>query len=125
MKNITIVVGIVLIGVLAVLLLSGIGMMNGYGSMMGGYSMLSGNSMMSGYGNQFDFGFHFTGMIISLVTWTLIITTIILLVTWLVRDTNALADASGRSLDEVLKTRYARGEMTREQFEQTRRDLGL
>ncbi len=125
MNNTGTVVAIVLVVVLVVLLLGGAGMM-GFGmmgpGMMGGYGGMGG--MMGGFGAQ-GFAFNPLGAILSLVFWALIIAGIVLLVVWLVRNagrTGLSAPSSDPAL-ETLKTRYARGEITKEQFEEMRRTL--
>jgi len=129
MKNVGTIVAIVLVVVLVVLLLGGAGMMGlgGFG-MMGGYG--SNGGMMGGYGAQ-GFGFNPLGMILSLVFWALVIGGIVLIVVWLVRSANASAGAqrgglssgSSESPLDILKTRYAKGEITKEQFDAIKRDL--
>ena len=128
MKNVGAIVGIVLVVVLVLLLLGGAGMMGvggfGLGGMMGGYGGYGG--MMGGYGAQ-GFGFNPLGMILSLVFWALIIGGIILLVIWLARNagrTTPGASAGDAPLD-ILKARYAKGEITKEQFDAIKRDLGV
>lgn len=128
MKNVGTIIGIVLVVVLAVLLLGGVGMMGlgGFGmgpGMMGGYGGMMGG-MMGGYDNQFGFGFHPIGAILSLVSWALVIGGIVWLVVWLARNPNVTTRASGESAIEILKTRYARGEINKEQFDAIRHDLG-
>ena len=116
MQNTGTIIAIVLIVVLAVLLLGGAGMM-GFGMM--------GRGMMGGYGNQFGFGFNPLGAILSLVFWALIIGGVVLLVVWLARNvghTSLGASAGGAPL-EISKARYAKGEITKEQYEEMRRDL--
>lgn len=123
MKNVGIVLGIVLVVVLALLLLGGAGMMGlgGFG-MMGGYG---GYGMMGGYGPQ-GFGFNPIGAIISLVFWALIIGGGVLLVVWLARNAGrtALSASAGDAPLEILKARYAKGEITKEQFDAIKRDVG-
>ncbi len=94
----------------------------GYG-MMGGYGGMGG--MMRGFGAQ-GFGFNPLGAILSLVFWALIIAGIVLLVVWLVRNAGrtGLAASSTDPALEILKTRYAKGEITKEQFDAISRDLG-
>jgi putative membrane protein len=115
--------------VLVLLLLGGVGMMGfggfGMGGMMGGYGRYGG--MMGGYGAQ-GYGFNPIGAIISLVFWALIIGGVVLLVVWLVRNAGRIAlgetaGADGTPLG-ILKVRYAKGEITKEQFDQMKRDLG-
>ncbi len=127
MKNTGTILGVILVVLLVVLLLGGAGMMGfggfGMGGMMGGYGGYGG--MMGGYGPQ-GFGFNSIGMIISLVFWALIIGGIVLLVVWLARNagrTTFGASAGDAPLD-ILKSRYAKGEITKEQFDAIKRDLG-
>lgn len=125
MNNTGTVIGIVLIVVLVVLLLGGAGMM-GFGmmgpGMMGGYGGMGG--MMGGFGAQ-GFGFNPLGAILSLVFWVLIIAAIVFLVVWLARNPGraGLTAPSGDPALEILKARYAKGEITKEQFEEMRRTL--
>ena len=122
MKNAGTIIGIVLLVVLVLLLLGGAGMM-GFGGMgmgpgmMGGYGGYGG--MMTGY------GFNPMGVILSLVLWALIISGIVLLVVWLARNANRGTSfiGSGESPLDILKKRYAKGEVTKEQFDAVKRDL--
>jgi putative membrane protein len=118
MKNTGTILGVILVVVLVVLLLGGAGMM-GFG--MGGYGGYGG--MMGGYGG---YGFNPIGMIFSFVFWALIIGGVVLLVVWLARNTGrtALGTSGGESPLEILKARYAKGEITKEQFDAIKRDLG-
>lgn len=118
MKNAGTIVGIVLIVVLAVLLLGGVGMMG-----LSGFGMM-GPGMMGGYGNQFGFGFSPLGAILSLVFWALIIGGVVWLVIWLARNAGETASAARPdSAIEILKARYARGEITKEQFAEMKKNL--
>ena len=88
------------------------------GGMMGGY----------GYGT-----FGLIGMILNLVITVGLIVGIVLLVVWLVRRLGAeeggalsLSQKPGQaafSPREILQTRYARGEITREQYQQILSEL--
>ena len=53
--------------------------------------------------------------------WILVILGIVVLVKWLASDGTPRTER--RALD-ILKERYAKGELTREQFEQMKRDVG-
>ncbi len=121
MNNTGTVVGIVLIVVLVVLLLGGAGMM-GFG--MIGPGMMGGYGMMGGFGAQ-GFGFNPLAAILSLVFWALIIAGIVILVVWLVRNAGrtGLSAPSSDPAMEILKSRFAKGEITKEQFEEMRRTL--
>lgn len=84
-----------------------------------GYGWSMGPWMMGG------FGFPMMG-IGMLVFWVLIIGGSVWLVQSLARGTGNSASApQGESLFEILKSRYAKGEITKEQFEQMKHDLGL
>ncbi len=128
MKNVGTILGIILVVVLVVLLLGGAGMMGfggfGMGGMMGGYGGYGG--MMGGYGPQ-GFGFNPIGAIISLVFWALIIGGVVLLVVWLARNAGrtSFGTSGSESPLEILKARYAKGEITKEQFDAIKRDLGV
>ena len=71
-------------------------------------------------------GWSILGMILMFVFWALIITGIILLIVWIVRR----ASYPGRDLSrtdkamEILKERYARGEINKEDFERMKKDIG-
>lgn len=58
--------------------------------------------------------------------WILVILGIVVLVKWLVSSppgSSLPPRSEGRALD-ILKERYAKGEITREQFEQMKREIG-
>jgi putative membrane protein len=60
--------------------------------------------------------------IAMMVFWAAIIAGVVLLVVWGVRQLGSGGSVSREPLD-ILKERYARGELTREQYEQMRRVL--
>ncbi len=65
------------------------------------------------------------GMIIGLVFNLLILVGIVLLIVWAVkRFTGNNSSPAGQSPKETLQARYARGELTREQYQQMLSDLG-
>jgi putative membrane protein len=78
-----------------------------------------GPGMMGGW------GMGWFGMIIMIVFWILVITGLILLIKWLVQTTKGeKADVRGNSTAiDILKERYARGEINKEEFEKIKRDL--
>jgi putative membrane protein len=61
------------------------------------------------------------GGIFMILFWALIALGIVALVKWLFSASSA--GGSGKSALEILKERYAKGEINREQYEQMRRDL--
>ena len=63
------------------------------------------------------------GWIFMLIFWALVIAALIYLVRWLVsRNSPGGNDGRPAPLD-ILKERYARGEISREEFEQMKKDL--
>jgi putative membrane protein len=74
-------------------------------------------AMMDGY------GWGWWGMGHMLLWWVLIILGIIVLVRWLARSSPGQAHPPETALD-ILKKRYARGEIDREEFDLKKRDLG-
>ena len=114
MQNTGTILAIILVVVLAVLLVGGMGMM-GFGGMMGG-------GMMGDYG----LGFNPLGGILSLVFGALLIGGVVLLVVPLARNAGRSTSAglSGDTPLDILKTRYAKGEITKEQLSEMKKDLG-
>jgi putative membrane protein len=113
MENATRVLAIVLVVLLALLLLGGFGTM-GFGMM--GPGMMGG--MMGGYG----YGFSPLPMVFGLISWALMVGGVTLLVGYLVRSAKS-SSRSGESPLDILKARYARGEIAKEQFDMIKRDL--
>jgi putative membrane protein len=60
------------------------------------------------------------GILHMALFWVLVILGIVVLVKWLA---GSAPRSETRAID-ILKERYAKGELTREQFEQMKRDLG-
>lgn len=76
---------------------------------------------------EWGWGYGFGGVFMAL-WWVFVIAGIVALVKWLMgstarRDRVADRDGPGKTGLEILKTRYARGEIGQEEFEQKRRDL--
>lgn len=72
-------------------------------------------------------GYGWIGMIISLVFWLLVLGGLVWLVVWAVRRSGTGGytsnTAAGISPKEIAQQRYARGEITREQYQQLLEDL--
>jgi len=85
-------------------------MMWGWPNMMGGF-----------YGG----GMGWIGMILGFIFFMLIIIGIIFRIIWAVkRSTHSeIEDKTGNKALEVLKERYAKGEITKEQYESMKKDL--
>lgn len=110
---------IALVVVLALVLLPALFMPMMFGGMMGGWNP----SNWSGWGGNMWWGW-----LLRLLLWVLLISGGVAFVAWAVRPSRAGPSGGGAgSLPneplEILRQRYARGEITSEQFEQMRRDL--
>ena len=80
------------------------------GLMMGG--MMGGWRVMAPWGSALFMGFG-----------ALVVAGLVLIVVWAARQGERGETHRGRSPLDIAKERYARGELTREQYEQLRRDL--
>ena len=61
-------------------------------------------------------------MLFGVVFWILVIVGIVLLVVWVVQKAVGGGGTEGSALG-ILKKRYARGEISKEEFEEKKRDL--
>ena len=77
--------------------------------------------MMSGYGG---YGMGWFSGIFMIVVWGLVIVGIVLLVRWLAASSQKHETGGGADSPlEILKKRYARGEINKEEFETMKKDL--
>ena len=85
-----------------------------------GYEWGQGPGMM-GYG----YGMGWFGGILMIAFWIAVIVGIVFLIRWLVLSVRpgSHGTAGGESALEILKKRYARGEINKEEFEEKKRDL--
>ena len=70
-------------------------------------------------------GMGWFGMFFMLVFWVLVVVCLIFLIKWLVQTTSGkkeIASAGNRAL-EILKERYAKGEIDKAEFENKKKDL--
>ena len=79
---------------------------------------MMGNFGTYGYGPSF---FGFFGMLIMIIFWVLVIVAIVALIRWLIVQSQG-GGRSSNALD-ILKERYAKGEINKEDFEAKKRDL--
>jgi putative membrane protein len=88
--------------------------------------------MMHGFdGGGFHSGFGIAGGIIMMVFWVAVLIAIILFVVWLVRQTQVGGSTvapplghSGEPALDILKRRYAQGEIDTSEFEEKKKVLG-
>lgn len=80
--------------------------------------------MMMPWG-MFGWGAGAFGMVFMLLFWALLIAGVVLVVKWLVEQgrPGGAPAPGGESALEILKKRYARGEIDRDEFEAKKRDL--
>ena len=74
--------------------------------------------MFNGMGGGWGMGF---GGPFAILFWILVIVSVVVLVKWLVDQSSASKDKSPPL--EILRERYARGEINREEYEQKKKDL--
>lgn len=74
--------------------------------------------MMGGYGMG-GFGF---GGIFMLLWWVLLIVGIVFLVKWMISSSGAGGQSGDKALD-ILKERYARGEIDEQEYRKKKQDL--
>lgn len=79
-----------------------------------------GPGMMGG-----GYGMGWFGSIIMIAFWIAVIVGIVLLIRWLIVSTRTTSHGttSGDSALEILKKRYARGEINKEELQEKKRDL--
>lgn len=81
--------------------------------MMGGYGM------MGGHGSWFGWG----GAIIGFIFWVLAIVFIVAIIRWTIRGGWHSRWKGKDSAIEILKERYAKGEIDKKEFEEKMKDL--
>lgn len=100
-----------------------------FGGGMLGWGMMGPGHMWGWNGDGFGFGWGIAGVLMVLIMGLLPILFLVLVVlgiVWLVRNASDGETERTRSRDQalsILRERYARGEITREEFDQMRQDL--
>jgi len=104
------------------------GMMGGYGSMMGGFNgmmgggmmnMMGGGMMMGGYpGYGYGLGYSWAGMTLGFLFMVLFWGLVIWFIVWLIRS-----GSRQESAVEILRKRFAKGEISKKQFEEMKKEL--
>lgn len=73
-----------------------------------------------------DWGMGWFGMIVMLLFWVLVIAGIVVLVRWLIQKTDSMNRSSvgtGSQAMDILKERFAKGEITRDEFESMKKEI--
>jgi putative membrane protein len=79
-----------------------------------------GRWMMGGW------GMGWFGMIFMIIFWGLIIVGLVLLIRWLIQNTSGKGQTgvrTGSNAMDILKERYAKGEISRDEFESMKKDI--
>ncbi len=88
-----------------------------------GYTQMGPNHMGPGMMN-WGYGMGWGGMIIMAVFWISVIAGIIFLIRWVVLSTDRRHETKAEdSALEILRKRYAKGEINKEEFEEKKKDL--
>ena len=73
-----------------------------------------------------DWGMGWFGMIFMIIFWGLIIVGLVLLIRWLIQITSSKSHSgvsTGSKAMNILKERYGKGEINRDEFESMKKDL--
>jgi putative membrane protein len=78
-----------------------------------------------GPGMMGNWGMGWFGMIFMMVFWVLVIVGLVFLIKWLIQTTSSgkASEQTGSRAIEILKERFARGEIDKAEFESKKKDL--
>ena len=74
-------------------------------------------------GSGAGWGMGFGGGLFMILFWVVIIAAIVLLAKWMFAGSSRIDLPRGKSALDILKERYARGEIGKDEFEEKKRDL--
>jgi len=80
------------------------------------------NHMMYGLNNGMGGGFSIFGGFFMIFWWVMIVVAVVALVKWIMHQSGT-RNFQGKSALDILKERYARGEIDKKEFEEKRKDL--
>jgi putative membrane protein len=72
---------------------------------------------------NWGYGMGWGWMIIMAVFWISVIVGIVFLIRWVILSTKITGTKSDESALEILKKRYAKGEISKEEFEEKKKDI--
>lgn len=75
------------------------------------------------WGGGWGSGWGVFGFLFMVVFWVLIIVGVVFLIRWLVAESRPQPSGGGETALDILKKRYARGEIDQQEFEAKKRDL--
>lgn len=86
---------------------------------------LSNSGWGMGPGMMGNWGMGWFGMVFMMIFWVLVIVGLVFLIKWLIQSTSSgkAAQPTGSRAVEILKERYARGEIDKAEFESKKKDL--
>lgn len=96
----------------------------GDGGMMN--NMMMGNGIIMGNWGMMGSGWGWFGWIFMILFWLLIIVGIVVLIKWLINQSKGSAfppKADQPRAEDILKERYAKGEIPKKEFEEKKKDL--
>ena len=78
-----------------------------------------------GPGMMGNWGMGGSGMIFMMIFWVLVIVALVFLIKWLIQTTSSrkASEQTGSGAIDILKERYARGEIDKAEFESMKRDI--
>jgi putative membrane protein len=79
--------------------------------------------MYGDYWGGMGWGGHMVGWLFMILFWVFIIVVTVAAVRWLASGATRDGKSSTQSAVDILRERYARGEIDREEFQQRKRDL--